>query len=117
MTAIDRDVLRQLATDLPPDDLRLVLRTFEGDVARLGAALAAAGAAGDAAAWRRAAHGMAGAAGAVGAAALEQRAREAMAHATIDPAMASQAMTAFNAAIAATLAELHELTADGTADR
>lgn len=117
MTAIDRDVLRQLAADLPPDDLRLVLRTFEGDMVRLGAALAAAGQAGDAAAWRRTAHGMAGAAGAVGAVAVEQRAREAMAHATTEPGMVLRAMTAINAAIADALSELHELTVTGASDQ
>jgi HPt (histidine-containing phosphotransfer) domain-containing protein len=113
MSAIDIDVLTQLAADLPGDDLRLVLQTFESDVARLGAALAAAGQAGDAVAWRRTAHGMAGAAAAVGARTLEHLARQAMAQATIDPATASTALSSINAAIAATLDELRDFTAAG----
>lgn len=117
MTAMDRDVLRQLAADLSADDLLLVLRTFEDDMQRLRAALAAAGAAGDAAAWRRAAHGMAGAAAAVGAVTVEQLARAAMAQASIDPATASRAMTAIGTAIDASLTELHVLTAVGTTAR
>jgi len=69
----------QLAEDLSADDLRLVLTVFQTDVQRLTAALADAARADDAAAFRRAAHGLAGAAGAVGAARLEEACRRAMA--------------------------------------
>lgn len=117
MPAIDRDVVRQLAVDLSAADLRLVLRTFEGDMERLRAALAAAGEAGDAAAWRRAAHGMAGAAAAVGAVTVERHAREAMAQAAIDQATAAPAMTAIGNAIEASLRALQELTDVGTSTR
>jgi len=69
----------QLAEDLSPDDLRLVLKVFHADVQRLTGALADAARLDDAAAFRRAAHGLAGAAGAVGAARLEEACRRAMA--------------------------------------
>lgn len=72
----DRGFAAQLAEDLGPEDVQVVLRVFEADVVRLSAALAAAA---DAGAFRRAAHGLAGAAGAVGAAALEAACRAAMA--------------------------------------
>lgn len=117
MTAIDQDVLRQLAADLPAEDLLLILRTFEGDMERLRAALAAAGQVGDAAAWRRAAHGMAGAAAAVGATPVEHLARDAMAHAAIDPETAAGALLAIGRAIDDALTELHALTGFGTAER
>jgi HPt (histidine-containing phosphotransfer) domain-containing protein len=68
----------QLAEDLSPEDLRLVLRVFGDDVRRLTGVLEAAMRAGDAAAFRRAAHGLAGAAGAVGAQRLEAACRAAM---------------------------------------
>lgn len=80
----------QLAEDLTPEDLRLVLGVFRTDVQRLTAALAAALAAADEAGFRRAAHGLAGAAGAVGAARLEQASRVAMAEtAAMAPALAA----------------------------
>jgi HPt (histidine-containing phosphotransfer) domain-containing protein len=69
----------QLAEDLSPDDLLLVLGVFRTDVERLTGSLDAAAAAADEAAFRRAAHGLAGAAGAVGAAGLEHACRQAMA--------------------------------------
>ncbi len=69
----------QLADDLSPEDLRMVLSVFGADVERLTAALSGAAQAGDAAAFQRAAHGLAGAAGAVGAVALERACRAAMA--------------------------------------
>ena len=73
----------QLADDLSPDDLRLVLTVFQTDVTRLTGALADAARLDDDTAFRRAAHGLAGAAGAVGAAGLEQASRQAMAEDTI----------------------------------
>jgi len=69
----------QLAEDLSPEDLVLVLGVFRTDVERLTGSLDAAAAASDEASFRRAAHGLAGAAGAVGAAALERACRQAMA--------------------------------------
>lgn len=74
----DRGFAAQLAADLEPDDVRLVLSVFERDVARLSGALTQAAAAGDGVAFRRAAHGLAGAAGAVGASGLERACRTAM---------------------------------------
>lgn len=69
----------QLAADLSPDDLLLVLGVFRTDVVRLTGTLKQAAVADDEAGFRRAAHGLAGAAGAVGAAELEQACRRAMA--------------------------------------
>jgi hypothetical protein len=69
----------QLAEDLSPDDLRMVLSVFRTDVERLTATLGDAARAEDEAMFRRAAHGLAGAAGAVGAVPLEQACRAAMA--------------------------------------
>ena len=68
----------QLAEDLSPDDLVLVLGVFRTDVERLTGSLDAAAAASDETAFRRAAHGLAGAAGAVGASGLERACRQAM---------------------------------------
>jgi hypothetical protein len=116
MRAIDVDVLTQLAADLPAADLRLVLQTFETDMQRLAAALAAAGQASDAAAWRRLAHSMAGAASAVGATEIEQQAREAMARASIDPATAARDIAAIDAAIDAALADLRDFTGSGSSN-
>jgi HPt (histidine-containing phosphotransfer) domain-containing protein len=112
--AIAKDVLRQLAHDLPKADLRLVLRTFEADMQRLGAALATAGGAGDGEGWRRAAHGIAGAAGAVAAVEVEQLARAAMARATVEPAAAAREVATLTVALDAALAELQAFLADGT---
>ena len=72
------NVLTQLAEDIPLEDLRLVLKTFEDDMQRLSQAMSAAAATSDFASFRRAAHSLAGAAGAVGAVALEDRARGVM---------------------------------------
>jgi HPt (histidine-containing phosphotransfer) domain-containing protein len=111
MSAIDINVLTQLATDLPVADLRLVLRTFETDMQRLGAALAATGQAADVEGWRRAAHSIAGAAAAVGATVVEQHARAAMARATVDAVIAAHETAVLHAAITAALAELQDFTA------
>lgn len=75
----ERSFAAQLAEDLGPDDVRLVLGVFQSDVARLTGVLALTAAAGDATGFRRAAHGLAGAAGAVGAGALEAACRRGMA--------------------------------------
>ncbi len=78
MNAIDPDIPAQLAADLPRDDVVRILRTFEEDLGRLARELSAAAGAGEAEAYRRAAHSLAGAAAAVGAKRLEQAARIAM---------------------------------------
>ncbi len=85
MTA-ERSFAAQLAEDLPPEDVRLVLNVFRTDLARLSEVLRVAAAAGDAATFRRTAHSLAGAAGAVGAAELERICRLAMTRADIQPA-------------------------------
>ncbi len=75
----------QLAEDLPPDDLRLVLGVFRTDVVRLCETLGTAARSGDLATFRRVSHGLAGAAGAVGAEKLEQACRLAMTRADMTP--------------------------------
>jgi HPt (histidine-containing phosphotransfer) domain-containing protein len=72
------DFAVQLAEDLAPEDLRLVLGVFGQDVDRLTRALEGHARDGDADGFRRACHSLAGAAGAVGATALERACREAM---------------------------------------
>lgn len=73
-----RGFAAQLAEDLDPDDLRMVLGVFRQDVERLTLVLRDSAAAADTAAFQRTCHALAGAAGAVGAAALEQSCRVAM---------------------------------------
>ena len=68
----------QLAEDLSPEDLRIVLGVFATDVKRLTGNLSAAAAVNDLVAYKRAAHGLAGAAGAVGTKSLEHGCRVAM---------------------------------------
>ena len=92
----------QLAEDLTPADLRLVLGVFRTDVERLTGALSMAIAAADIVAFRRAAHGLAGAAGAVGAVRLEQACRQAMA----DAVPMDQAHPEINALAAGALGDL-----------
>jgi chemotaxis protein histidine kinase CheA len=113
MTAIDNSVLTQLAADLSVADLRLVLQTFETDMQRLVASLAAAGQAGDAAGWQRAAHSIAGAAAAVGASEVERQARQAMTHFTFGHTSAA-VVVAMNLAVAAALTELQHFTMPGS---
>lgn len=91
MSAVDMDVLNQLAADLAPEDLHSVLRSFDVDMQRAAAALAAAAGAGDANGFRRAAHVIAGAAGSVGAVVLERAARNAMARTELSAAAAEEA--------------------------
>ncbi len=92
----------QLAEDLTPADLRLVLGVFRTDVQRLTGALSTAIAAADIVAFRRAAHGLAGAAGAVGAVRLEQACRQAMA----DAVPMAQALSEIDALAAGALDDL-----------
>jgi HPt (histidine-containing phosphotransfer) domain-containing protein len=78
VTALDPSIAGQLAQDLPPEDFRRIVETFEDDLGRLAAELEQAGLAGDLDAYRRAGHSLAGAAAAVGAIMLERTARVAM---------------------------------------
>jgi HPt (histidine-containing phosphotransfer) domain-containing protein len=82
--------------DLPREDVLHVLAVFQEEAARLGQLLRSTADAGDATAFRRAAHAMAGAAGAVGAAALERAARAAM----VPEGLAPPRMIAVSAEIA-----------------
>lgn len=66
---------RQLAEDLPPEDVRHILTVFAGDLERLSAVLAESR---DGALIGRTAHALAGAAGAVGADGLEAACRALM---------------------------------------
>jgi HPt (histidine-containing phosphotransfer) domain-containing protein len=110
MTALDANVLTQLAADLSPADPRRVVRTFDTDMQWLVAALAAAEQAGDAMGWRRAADSIAGAAAAVGAMRVGQLAREAMERAAIDLAAAA----AIQIAATVALTELRDVTDPGS---
>ena len=92
----------QLAEDLSPEDLRLVLSVFRTDVERLTCAMAEAIHCANVVAFRRAAHGLAGAAGAVGAVRLEQACRQAMAAAV----PISQALAEIDALAAGALGDL-----------
>lgn len=105
MTIEDAD-FGQLADDLPPEDLRIVLSVFVADVKRLTGNLASAASAGDAAGFRRVAHGLAGAAGAVGAKALEQACRAAMGRADLGPADLAGVSAGIGALAAGSLAQL-----------
>lgn len=68
----------QLIEDIGIDGMRMLVGVFSGDLDRLLAALNAAAIRGDAMAFHRAAHGLAGAAGAIGADTLERACRTAM---------------------------------------
>jgi HPt (histidine-containing phosphotransfer) domain-containing protein len=78
VSALDPSIAEQLAQDLPPEDFRRIVETFEDDLGRLAGELEQAGLAGKLDAYRRAAHSLAGAASAVGAVMLERTARVAM---------------------------------------
>lgn len=78
MNALDPSIAEQLAQDLPPEDFRRIVETFEEDLGRLAGELEQTGSAGNIDAYRRAAHSLAGAAAAVGAVMLERTARVAM---------------------------------------
>ncbi len=101
----------QLAEDLSPDDLLLVLGVFRADVERLTGTLRAAAAAADAAGFRRAAHGLAGAAGAVGAAGLERACRRGMAEGTTAGVGLDGVMAEIDALAARALGDLATLLA------
>jgi HPt (histidine-containing phosphotransfer) domain-containing protein len=101
----------QLADDLAPDDLRNVLAVFVTDVKRLTAELDAAAAAENHAAFRRAAHGLAGAAGAVGATALAQTCQTAMVGRDPAPAQLRDTAAAVETLAATALTELADFLA------
>jgi HPt (histidine-containing phosphotransfer) domain-containing protein len=82
MGMLDTETVAQLREDLPAEALEAILATFEADVARLTGELQASIEAGDAAAFHRCAHTLAGAAGAVGARQLAETARRCMAAST-----------------------------------
>lgn len=96
----------QLAQDLDPDDLRLVLGVFSQDAERLTLVLHDTAAAADVAGFRRACHALAGAAGAVGAAALEQACRTAMTRGDFQPAQLPAAAAEIRTLVAAAQADL-----------
>ena len=78
VSALDPSIAEQLAQDLPPEDFRRIVETFEDDLGRLAGELDRHGLAGNLDGYRRAAHSLAGAAAAVGATMLERTARIAM---------------------------------------
>jgi HPt (histidine-containing phosphotransfer) domain-containing protein len=100
MSVLDTETVAQLREDLPAEALAAILATFEADLARLTSDLQAATAAGDAVAFARCAHTLAGAAGAVGARQLAETARRCMAASTaeeralVQPLVRLQAHTA-----------------------
>lgn len=95
----------QLAEDLDPEDLRMVLGVFCQDVRRLTGALDAHVAASDVTGFRRTCHALAGAAGAVGASPLEQASRDGMTRADLSPAELPAAVTHIQALGAAAMDE------------
>lgn len=78
MSVLDPEIALQLREDLPAEVFATIVATFEADSARLLTTLEAAVAAGNGAAFHRAAHTLAGAAGAVGARDLAATARRGM---------------------------------------
>jgi HPt (histidine-containing phosphotransfer) domain-containing protein len=78
VSAVEPEVLGSLAALMPRAELLSIAETFRTDLRRLGAEAEAGVAAGDVAAYRRAAHALAGTAAGVGAKRLEAVARRAM---------------------------------------
>lgn len=93
----------QLASDLPPEDLRHVCQLLVADARAMLAAMTQAEAAGDQAAWQRAAHRLAGGASGVAAGPLELAAREIM-----EQAPNGAALARIGALVDATIAALEE---------
>ena len=109
MSALDPEVARSLAADLPRDVFVTIVKTFEQDLARLVREMVEGARASDEEAYRRAAHGLAGAAGSIGALKLEALAREAMrAGDTVPPV---QRLREIGAEARAALTELAALSA------
>ncbi len=96
----------QLAQDLEPEDIRLVLGVFHQDVERLTGVLDGNAAAADVGDFRRTCHALAGAAGAVGAVALEQAARTAMTNGDLLPAQLPAIAAEIRTQAAAALADM-----------
>jgi HPt (histidine-containing phosphotransfer) domain-containing protein len=100
LSVLDPEISLQLRDDLPAEVFAAIVATYEADAARLLDALEAAVAAGDAVAFHRGAHTLAGAAGAVGARDLAATARRGMQAATAEdralllPLLRVQARTA-----------------------
>jgi HPt (histidine-containing phosphotransfer) domain-containing protein len=103
VNAIDPEIARQLAAELPHDVFVGVVRTFEADLARLAQQMVDALKAGEMEAYRRNAHSLAGAAGAIGARRLEALARHAMSPASVP---GPDAVVELGAEAKAALAEL-----------
>jgi HPt (histidine-containing phosphotransfer) domain-containing protein len=104
--ALDPDVVAQLRQDLSMDDLRRICLLMEEDAAAMLAALADAQATGDANAWNRAAHRLAGGASGLGAMRLEAEARQAMEEGL---ANATTRLAALTAAVHAACEALRQL--------
>ncbi|RAI60563.1 hypothetical protein DOO78_00010 [Roseicella frigidaeris] len=109
VSALDPSIAEQLARDLPAEDFRRILETFEEDLDRLAGELEQAAAAGNDEAYRRAAHNLSGAAAAVGAVMLERAVRGALDPRTGLPPQ--QLVPAIRAEAAAALRELTALAA------
>nr|WP_294505441.1 Hpt domain-containing protein [uncultured Rhodopila sp.] len=101
-----------LAEDLSPEDIIQVLTLLRGDIENLVATLESAARAGDAKAFRAAAHGLAGAAGSVAAGPLEQISRRAMTNLDPDAPIAATAIE-IRAIADATLRQIADVLAGG----
>ncbi|HEY2132092.1 MAG TPA: Hpt domain-containing protein [Acetobacteraceae bacterium] len=106
---IERGFAAQLAEDLTPEDVRLVLQVFRADLDRLSEVMRVAAAAGDVGTFRRVAHSLAGA---VGASELEQACRVAMSRADIGPLALPAVSGEIGRLCAAPLTELAAFVAD-----
>ncbi|WP_376095272.1 Hpt domain-containing protein [Roseomonas sp. CCTCC AB2023176] len=109
MSALDPEVARSLAADLPHDVFVSIVRTFEQDLARLVREMVEAAKVSNEDGYRRAAHGLAGAAGSIGAKRLEALAREAMRYDDVMPP--AQRLRDIGAEARAALTELAALSA------
>jgi HPt (histidine-containing phosphotransfer) domain-containing protein len=109
---IDRAVVLQLVDDLSLPDLHRVVDTFGSDIHRLADALAVAATVGDAPAWKRHCHSIAGVASVFGAAPLESAARAAMERTEIVSADAIAEAAGIRALGSKALALLHAFLAD-----
>lgn len=106
MKAIDPEIARQLAAELPHDVFVGVVRTFEADLARLVQQMVDALETGEIESYRRNAHSLAGAAGSIGARRLETLARQAM---SLDMPPSAAAVQELGNEARAALAELMSL--------
>jgi HPt (histidine-containing phosphotransfer) domain-containing protein len=100
---LDPEAWRQLASDLPPEDLRHVCQLLVRDAQAMLAAMTRAESAGDEAAWQRAAHRLAGGASGLAARPLEVAARELM-----EQPPSREALARIAALVAGTIAALEE---------